>query len=97
MTYLDKWLAEIDNHLASVTPHELEENYLRVKDDIGPKIQEYLSYEFGIAYLSKSYFLSKDKTKFISLERISVKFDKVPSVRSAFQMADNDETYDVAA
>ena len=96
MNYLDEWLSSIDDHLSSVTSEELEENYLLVKDGHGQTIKEFLSCD-SVPEYNKGFVLSNDETKFVLQERITAKFDKVPTVTSTFLLAENDDMYDVAA
>ena len=96
MSYLDEWLSNIDDHLSSVTSKELEEKYLLVRDGYGQTIKEFLSCDSAPEY-NIGFVLSNDETKFVSQERIVAKCDRLPMAKSAFQFAENDDNYDVAA
>lgn len=98
MNYLEEWLASVEEHLNSVTAEELEERYLAVRDGYGPTIEQYLSCWHEASYSAKSDILTVENQKFNSLERVTVKTDKVPSVQQSFVInASNDCEYSMAA
>lgn len=98
MNYLEEWLASVEEHLNSVTAEEFEERYLAVRDGYGPTIEQYLSCWYEASYTAKSDLLTVENQKFHSMERVTVKTDKVPSVKQSFVInASNDCEYSMAA
>lgn len=105
MSYLDEWLANIEEHLNSVSKEDLKQGYLAVRNGCGTTIEQYLnSDELITSFPDEFVFLTEknlDSTigyfQVSIVDRVALKFNNIPTVDSNFMTANDDFDYAMVA